>query len=115
MKVDELYFSSKEPQLIQWIGQFDQPADVLSSLPQLYASLARQAVYGDLEEGALVAGIVHVGQHSIIQSHSIIRGPAIVGNNVVIGSHSEIRGGCFIGSNCKIGHGCYLCNSIIFD
>lgn len=109
--------------------------DAVHSWDLLKANAAMLGKYerriaGKVEEGAVIAGDVAVGENSVIRSGSYIVGPAIIGKNCNIGPNTTILPSTAIGDNCtvgsftelencivmydvRIGTGCFISNSII--
>ncbi len=87
-------------------------------------------IMGDVEEGAMIKGPVHLGEGSIIRSGSYLVGPVSIGedcdigpNAVIlpstsvgdsarIGPHSEVRN-CILMNDARIGSGCIISDSVI--
>jgi UDP-3-O-[3-hydroxymyristoyl] glucosamine N-acyltransferase len=115
MKVSDLFYEEMEPALNEWIKRFTSPEELFAAIPQLYAKLRSQNIQGDVEDGAVIIGPVHVNTGAVVRAQAIIRGPAIVGTDTVVSSHAEIQRGCFIGSKCIIGHGCTIIESMVMN
>jgi NDP-sugar pyrophosphorylase family protein len=115
MRVSDLFSAEMEPDLNQWLMKFFTLNDLFSAMPQLYARLESLNIQGNVEDGALIVGPVHIGTGSVVRGQAIIHGPAIVGNNTVVHSHAEIQAGSFIGSKCVIGHSCSIIKSMVMS
>jgi NDP-sugar pyrophosphorylase family protein len=115
MRVSDLFSAEMEPDLNKWVRKFSTLEDLFSAMPQLYARLESQNIQGNVEDGAVIVGPVHIGIGSVVRGQAVIRGPAIVGNDTVVDSHAEIRAGVFIGSKCVIGHSCSIINSLVMS
>jgi UDP-N-acetylglucosamine diphosphorylase / glucose-1-phosphate thymidylyltransferase / UDP-N-acetylgalactosamine diphosphorylase / glucosamine-1-phosphate N-acetyltransferase / galactosamine-1-phosphate N-acetyltransferase len=115
MKISDLFSAEMEPALNEWMRKFTSPRDLFLAIPQLFATLTSQNIQGNIEEGAVIDGPVHIGSGSVVHAQAIIRGPCIVGQDTAINSHTEIQSGSFIGSKCVIGHGCSIIQSMVMD
>lgn len=71
------------------------------------------AVKGMVEDGAVIAGDVVVGENSVIRSGSYIVGPVVIGKNCDIGPNATILPSTAVGDNCRVGSFTELENSII--
>lgn len=72
-------------------------------------------VLGEIEEGAVLKGPVHVGEGSEILSGSYIVGPVYIGRECEIGPNCFIRPSTSLGDRCKVGNAVEVKNSIIMD
>jgi UDP-3-O-[3-hydroxymyristoyl] glucosamine N-acyltransferase len=115
MMISDLFSAEMEPELSEWVKKFTSLSDLFLAIPQLYAKLQAQNIQGNVDDGALIIGPVHVGMGSVVHGQAIIRGPSIVGRHTVINSHAEIESGTFIGSKCVIGHSCSIIESVLMD
>jgi len=115
MMISDLFSTEMEPELSTWVNSFTALGDLFSAIPQLYAKLQAQNIQGDVHDGAVIIGPVHIGSGSVVHGQALIRGPVIVGRDTVVNSHAEIQSGTFIGSKCVIGHSCSIIQSVLMD
>ena len=90
------------------------PWDILS----LNDAVLRQTpakLGGTIETGAVLKGLVSVGEGTIIRSNCYIVGPAIIGDNCEIGPNTCIQAATSIGDNVAISPFTEIRNSVIGD
>jgi bifunctional UDP-N-acetylglucosamine pyrophosphorylase/glucosamine-1-phosphate N-acetyltransferase len=68
-----------------------------------------------IEKGAVLKGVVAVGEGTLIKSGSYIEGPVKIGKNCLIGPNCYLRPSTTIGDNCHIGQAVEIKNSLIGD
>ena len=90
------------------------PWDLLSANEQWLSEIESKND-GTVEEGAVVKGLVSIGEGTSIRSGSYIVGPAIIGKHCEIGPNCFIRPATTIGDLCHIGAGVEIKNSIIMS
>ena len=88
------------------------PWDLLPANETLLAGIKPQNL-GEVEENAVVKGIVHIGKNTVVRSGSYIVGPVIIGQDCVIGPNCYIRPCTSIGDGCHVGAAVEVKNSII--
>lgn len=69
----------------------------------------------NVEQYAVLKGMVHVGKGSVIRSGSYIEGPCYIGENCTIGPNCYIRPSTFIRNKVHIGNAVEIKNSIIMS
>lgn len=89
--------------------------DLLKANAVLLAGYERMEISGTVEQGAVVAGNVAIGENSVIRPGSYIVGPVIIGNNCDIGPNTTILPSTAIGNNCRIGSFTEIENSIVMN
>jgi UDP-N-acetylglucosamine diphosphorylase/glucosamine-1-phosphate N-acetyltransferase len=99
--------------LSQW-QDLSYPWDLLKVNEKLLSDL-EPCCNGEIEEGAVIKGLISVGQGTTIRSGSYIVGPVIIGQNCEIGPNCFIRASTAIGDNCHIGAAVEVKNSIIMS
>jgi UDP-N-acetylglucosamine diphosphorylase/glucosamine-1-phosphate N-acetyltransferase len=90
------------------------PWDLLTANENLLTDLDSN-IQGEIEDNAVIKGVVHVGKGSVIRSGSYISGPVVIGKDCVIGPNCYIRPTTAIGDGCHIGAGVEIKNSIIMN
>ncbi|MFC1952378.1 bifunctional sugar-1-phosphate nucleotidylyltransferase/acetyltransferase [Chloroflexota bacterium] len=88
------------------------PWDLLNTNESLLAGIEPQNL-GEVEENAVVKGVVSIGKNTVIRSGSYIVGPVIIGQDCEIGPNCYIRPSTSIGDNCCVGSAVEVKNSII--
>jgi bifunctional UDP-N-acetylglucosamine pyrophosphorylase/glucosamine-1-phosphate N-acetyltransferase len=88
------------------------PWDLLPANESLLKGIEPQNL-GEVEENAVVKGVVSIGKNTVVRSGSYIVGPVIIGQNCDIGPNCYIRPYTSIGDNCHIGSAVEVKNSII--
>ncbi len=88
------------------------PWDLLTANESLLAGIKSQNL-GEVEENAVVKGVVSIGKNTVVRSGSYIVGPVIIGQDCNIGPNCYIRPSTSIGDNCHIGSAVEVKNSII--
>ena len=91
------------------------PWDLLNLNEQILAGVKENALHGDVRELALLDGIVHLGEGSVILPGVYIEGVAIIGKNCKIGPNCHLRGFNYIGSDCHIVQAVEVKNSILMS
>ncbi|PKL60187.1 MAG: glucose-1-phosphate thymidylyltransferase, partial [Methanomicrobiales archaeon HGW-Methanomicrobiales-4] len=99
--------------LFSW-SDMGSPWDLLDANEVLLQDLT-PGIFGEIEEGVVLKGAVHIGKGTVVKTGSYIEGPCIIGENCRIGPHAYIRGATSIGNNCHIGHSIELKNSIVLS
>lgn len=99
--------------LSSW-SDMGSPWDLLDANEALLRDLT-PGIFGEVEEGVILKGVVHIGKGTVVKTGSYIEGPCIIGENCRIGPHAYIRGSTSIGNNCHIGHSIELKNSIVMN
>ena len=72
-------------------------------------------ILGDVEEGAMIKGPVHVGEGSIIRSGSYLVGPVSIGEDCDIGPNAIVLPSTSVGDSARIGPLSEVRNSILMD
>ncbi|MFC1897415.1 bifunctional sugar-1-phosphate nucleotidylyltransferase/acetyltransferase [Chloroflexota bacterium] len=88
------------------------PWDLLTANESLLTSIEPQSL-GEVEENAVVKGVVSIGKNTVVKSGSYIVGPVIIGQDCEIGPNCYIRPHTSIGDSCHIGSAVEVKNSII--
>lgn len=99
--------------LSSW-SDMGSPWDLLDANEVLLRDLT-PGIFGEVEEGVVLKGAVHIGKGTVVKTGTYIEGPCIIGEDCRIGPHAYIRGATSIGNNCHIGHSIELKNSIIMS
>ncbi|MEE9400264.1 MAG: bifunctional sugar-1-phosphate nucleotidylyltransferase/acetyltransferase, partial [Dehalococcoidales bacterium] len=94
-----------------WLN-LSYPWDLLSANESLLAELETQNL-GEVEENAVIKGVVSIGKNTVIRSGSYIVGPVVIGQNCEIGPNCYIRPYTAIADGCRIGNAVEVKNSII--
>lgn len=94
-----------------WLN-LSYPWDLLTANESLLAGIKAQNL-GEVEENAVVKGVVSIGKNTVVRSGSYIVGPVIIGQDCDIGPNCYIRPYTSIGDNCHIGSAVEVKNSII--
>lgn len=97
--------------LSSWLD-IGYPWDLLRANEALLSGLVGKN-FGEVEQGAVIKGAVHVGKGTVIRSGSCIQGPVIIGENCDIGPNCYIRPATAIGDGCHVGAFVEIKNSII--
>lgn len=90
------------------------PWDLLAANEYFITKMNDSIIEGEVEEGVVIKGNVHIGKGTLVKAPGRIEGPVIIGNNSVIGPGFYLRPGTTIGNNCHIGPA-EIKNSIIMD
>lgn len=90
------------------------PWDILK-LNNLILSKISPSLGGNIEEGAVIKGLVEIGDGTVIRSNCYIVGPAIIGENCEIGPNVCIFPSTSIGTGVVISPFSILRNAIIGD
>lgn len=98
-------------EISHWLD-LSYPWDLLSANESLLARIEPQNL-GEVEAGAVIKGVVAIGENTVVRSGSYIVGPVIIGQNCEIGPNCYLRPGTAIGDNCHIGSAVEVKNSII--
>ena len=88
------------------------PWDLLSANESLLGGVEPQNL-GEVEENAVMKGLVSIGRNTVIKSGSYIVGPVMIGQDCEIGPNCYIRPCTSIGDSCHIGNAVEVKNSII--
>jgi bifunctional UDP-N-acetylglucosamine pyrophosphorylase/glucosamine-1-phosphate N-acetyltransferase len=91
-----------------------QPWDLIEANSRALRGLA-SSVKGDVEDGVIIHGSVHIGKGARIRSGAYIEGPVYIGPDSDIGPNCFIRPRTSIGARVRIGNACEVKNSIIMD
>ena len=105
----EIYPCDEESIIIQY------PWDLLNLNEQILAGVKENEIAGNVRELAVLNGIVHLGEGSVILPGVYIEGVAIIGKNCKIGPNCHLRGFNYIGSDCHIGQAVEVKNSILMS
>ena len=98
-------------QLASWLD-LSYPWDLIPANELLLTEVEAQNL-GELEENAVVKGLVSIGENTVIRSGAYIVGPVIIGQGCTIGPNCYIRPYTAIGNDCHIGAATEVKNSII--
>jgi len=90
------------------------PWDLLPANESLLAGIEAQNL-GEVEENAVIKGVVSIGKGTVVRSGSYIVGPVIIGQDCDIGPNCCIRPCTSIGDNCHIGNAVEVKNSIVMN
>jgi bifunctional UDP-N-acetylglucosamine pyrophosphorylase/glucosamine-1-phosphate N-acetyltransferase len=90
------------------------PWDLLKLKNSLF-SFHTSKIQGFIQQSAIIKGIVHIGENTIVDEYVSIQGPCWIGNNCIIRSSSLIRPYSVIGDYVVIGHNCEVKNSLLFN
>ena len=90
------------------------PWDLLSANESLLSRIESQNL-GEVEENAVIKGIVCIGKGTIVRSGSYIIGPVMIGQDCDVGPNCYIRPYTSIGDGCHIGGAVEVKNSIILN
>lgn len=77
-------------------------------------SQLKTEIHGEVEQGVVVKGELHVGKGTIVKSGTRIEGNVYVGANCIIGPNAFLRNGTIISDKCHIGTS-EIKNSIILS
>ena len=94
-----------------WLN-FTYPWDLLDANESVITNM-EPAMLGEVEEGAVLKGMVSAGKGTIVRSGSYVVGPVIIGDDCEIGPNCYIRAATAIGDKCHIGNAVEVKNSII--
>jgi len=72
-------------------------------------------IEGNVEPGAVLKGLVHVGKGTEVLHGSYIKGPVFIGRDCEIGPNCFIRPSTSLGDRCKVGNAVEVKNSIIMN
>jgi bifunctional UDP-N-acetylglucosamine pyrophosphorylase/glucosamine-1-phosphate N-acetyltransferase len=97
----------------RWLD-LSYPWDLLSANESLLAEIEAQNL-GEVEENAVIKGVVSIGQGTVVRSGSYIVGPVVVGQDCAIGPNCYLRPHTAIGDGCHIGAAVEVKNSIIMS
>lgn len=89
------------------------PWDLLRLNELILGSVKENKLEGTVRELAVLDGIVHLGEGSVILPGVYVEGTAIIGKNCKIGPNCYLRGMNYISSNCHIGQAVEVKNSIL--
>ncbi len=89
------------------------PWDLLSLNERLIGHIRGNKISGTIREGAVIDGVIQLGEGSVILPGVYIEGNIIIGKNCKIGPNCYIRGNTSIGDNCHIGQSVEVKNSLI--
>jgi len=88
------------------------PWDLLRANESLLSGITAENL-GEVEENAVIKGVVSIGKGTVIRSGSYIVGPVIIGQDVDVGPNCYIRPFTAIGDGCHIGASVEVKNSIV--
>lgn len=91
------------------------PWDLLHLNELILAGIKENKLEGSVREQAVLDGIVHLGEGSVILPGVYIEGVAVIGKNCKIGPNCYLRGCNYIGSDCHIGQAVEVKNSILMS
>ncbi len=66
-------------------------------------NLSDRKVEGDVEQGVVVKGKLHLGKGSVIKAPSRIEGAVWIGENATVGPNAFLRAGTVVESDCHVG------------
>ena len=89
------------------------PWDLLRIQEEIYPLFGESRIKGVVREGAVIDGIVRLGEGSVLLPGVFIEGVAVIGRNCRLGPNCYLRGNTFIGDNCHIGQAVEVKNSIL--
>ena len=89
------------------------PWDLLRIQEKIYPQFGESRIKGVVRDGAVIDGIVRLGEGSILLPGVFIEGVAVIGRNCRLGPNCCLRGNTFIGDNCHIGQAVEVKNSIL--
>lgn len=89
------------------------PWDIIDANSRVLEELKESSIKGEVEQGAVIKGVVHLGEGSIIRSGSYIDGPVVIGKNCDIGPNCFIRPCTTIGDNCRVGNAVEIKSSVL--
>ncbi len=110
LMIEQGHHSSYQ-EISYWLN-LSYPWDLLTANESLLAGTKAQNL-GEVEENAVVKGVVSIGKNTVVRSGAYIVGPVIIGQNCDIGPNCYIRPYTSIGDNCHIGSAVEVKNSII--
>ncbi len=96
-----------------WWKDTGRPEDILEA-NQLVLSDLRSQVKGRVDEGAILAGPLEIGEDTIIHKGATLRGPIVIGERSEIGTGAYLGPYSSIGSNVKILRA-EIENSVVLD
>lgn len=76
---------------------------------------AVERLEGEVEDGAFVAGKVHLAAGARIEAGAYVRGPAILGPGTVVRHGAYLRGYVLAGRECVLGHTTEVKGSVFLD
>ncbi len=89
--------------------------DLLKHQEFLMAKMQHSDIRGQVEAGAVLKGVVAVGEKSVIKSGTYIEGPVVIGDGCSIGPNCYLRPFTAIGNNCRIGQAVEIKSSVIME
>jgi len=89
-----------------------RPWDLLKANELLLSEMV-PVIEGEVEDGAVLKGPVHVGEGSVVRSGSYIVGPVHIGRDCDIGPNAFIRGSSAFGDKSKVGAASEVKNTIV--
>ncbi len=91
----------------------EYPWDLLALNERLIGHIRGNKISGTIRDGAVIDGVIELGEGSVILPGVYIEGNVIIGKNCKIGPNCYIRGNTSIGDNCHIGQSVEVKNSLI--
>ena len=89
------------------------PWDLLRIQEEIYPGLSGSRFRGTVREGAVIDGVVLLGEGSVLLPGVFVEGVSVIGRNCRLGPNCYLRGNTFIGDNCHIGQAVEIKNSIL--
>ena len=93
----------------------EYPWDLLALNEHLVGMIKGNKIVGTIRNGAVVDGIIELGEGSVVLPGVYIEGNVVIGKNCKIGPNCYIRGNTSIGDNCHIGQSVEVKNSLIMN
>lgn len=88
------------------------PWDLLRANEVLLQDLEGE-VRGEVEEGAVLEGPVHVAEGARVRSGAYVEGPVLLDEKSSVGPNCYIRSATYVGPGARVGHACEVKNSIL--
>jgi len=98
----------------EWID-VGRPWDVLEANRRAIEKISSRAIYGEVEEGAIIKGPVYIARGARVKGHTYIEGPVYIDEGAEIGPGAYLRPYTYIGEGSRIGFSVEIKASVIFE
>ena len=94
---------------IKWWKDTGRPTDLLDANKKFLSELPSFFMFGEVQKGAELRGMIQLDRNSVVQEDTKIEGPVVIGKNCDIGS------GCKIGPYVEIGNSVRLVENVVLE
>jgi UDP-N-acetylglucosamine diphosphorylase/glucosamine-1-phosphate N-acetyltransferase len=98
----------------EWMD-IGRPWDVLEANRRAIEKISSKAIYGEVEEGAIIEGPIYIARGARVKGHTYIEGPVYIDEYAEIGPGAYLRPYTYIGKGSRIGFSVEIKASVIFE